>query len=248
VDLIVSTFRDNRYLTDSIVEELLWLRKSDPELWNVYGNWHYGRITWAIFTKGEHWDVIEDLPTDKDWNLECKKKWYWQDFWFSNDPTTVVGIYEYWKDTIILDEVFWKTNLINTYQDDSNKQASITWQYEMHWIEKHEKIVADSSEPKSIEEIYHAWYNIHPVKKGPGSVVSWIKMMKKFKILITARSVNLIKEFSKYVWATDKYWKPLRDREWRPIPLDKFNHGIDASSYGIRTFFEGQQEFFTWFF
>ena len=55
--------------------------------------------------------------------------------------------------------------------------------------------------------------------------------MKKYKIYITKNSLKLINEFKKYVWSTDKNWKVLRDKEWRPVPNDKYNHGIDASRY-----------------
>ena len=227
VDLIVSTFRDNAYLEDEIVDELLSLRTTDPDLWNVYWNGWYGKIEGVIFEQGNHWDTIDEVP---EWAKDIGNG---MDFWFSNDPTTFIKWYTYDKNTVILDEVFWETNLVNTYEDDSMMQSSIQGHFEMNWIWKHEDIFADSSEPKSIEEISQKWYNIQGVKKGPWSVVSWIKLMKRYKILVTKRSLNLIKEFKKYIWKTDKHWKIVKDSQGRPVPLDKFNHWIDASRYLI---------------
>lgn len=227
VEVIVSTFRDNAFLPKPNVQEILNFVKTDTEMWKVYGNWEYGKIKGAIFEEGVNWDVIESIPEG------AEKKWYWQDFWFTNDPTTLIGIYTYDKNTVILDEIFRETNLVNTYEDEYMKQQSIQGQYELHGIDPSEKIYADSSEPKSIVEIASKGYNIEGVKKGAWSIVSWIKHMKKFKILITARSLNLRNEFKKYVWATDKLWNILRDKEGRPIPIDKYNHWIDGWRYWI---------------
>lgn len=226
VDLIVSTFRDNAYLDESIVQELLNLAKLDPDSWEVFWNGGYGKIQWVIFEKGIHWDEIWEIPE------EAEFLWYGQDYWFSDDPTTLVRIFKYWKNSLIWDEVFYETNLVNTYMDDTQRGKSIQWHYEIHWVKKHEKIFADSSEPKSNEELFNEWYNIEWVKKGPWSVISGIKFLKKYKIYVTARSLNLKNELRKYVWATDKAWKVLRDSEWRPIPIDKYNHCIDAWRYG----------------
>ena len=49
--------------------------------------------------------------------------------------------------------------------------------------------------------------------------------MKKYKLFITARSLGLRKEFKKYVWAVNKTTgETLKDKEGRPIPVDKNNH------------------------
>lgn len=232
VDLIVSTFRDNAFLPKAAVDEILNFRITDPEMWKVYGNGEYWKIQGAIFEKGTNWDVIWDIPDSAEF------KWYGQDFWFTNDPTTLIGVYKYDKDTIVLDEVFRETNLVNTYEDEDLKQQSIQGYYEMHNVDPSSPIWADSSEPKSIEEIYHKGYNIEGVKKWEWSVVAWIKFMKKFKILITARSFNLINEFKKYKWATDKNWKVLKDKKGRPIPEDKYNHWIDGGRYWITHIFD----------
>ncbi len=227
VDVIVSTFRDNKYLERSIVDELLNLSILDKDEWNVYWNWEYWKIQWAIFEKWVHWKIIKWVPE------KAKFLWYWQDFWFTWDPMTLIAIYIYWKRSIIVDEILYEENLVNTYVDESQKQQSIQWHYEMNNIDQSSKIWADSSEPKSIEELANAWYNIDWVKKWPGSVVSWIKFMKKYKIYITKNSLKTRNEFKKYVWATDKNWKVLRDKEKRPIPKDDFNHCIDAIRYWV---------------
>jgi phage terminase large subunit len=53
--------------------------------------------------------------------------------------------------------------------------------------------------------------------------------VKKFKLYITARSVNIIKEIKKYKWEIDKSGKPTNK------PIDKFNHAMDGIRYAIAT-------------
>lgn len=232
VDLIVSTFRDNAFLSDSIVKEILALKILDPDEWEVYWNWGYWKIKWVIFKEGVHWNIWE-LP---EW---AKLLWYWQDYWFTTDPTTLLWIYK-WPDwSIYLDEVIYELNLINTYIDESQAQSSIQWHYEINWVQKNSKIWADSSEQKSNEELHWTWYNVEWVTKWPWSVVAWLKFMKKYKIFITPRSLETIREFKKYIWATDKNWKTLKDKEWRPIPKDKNNHCIDAWRYWMTHLLSG---------
>ena len=232
VEVIVCTFRDNAFLAKSIVQELLNLRFLDPELWNVYGNGRYWKIKGAIFEPEKHWFIIDEIPP------EAILRGYGQDYWFTTDPTVLVWIYQYGKNAIILDEVFRETELINTYKNEEEKLSSIQWQYELYNISNFNEIWADSSEPKSNEEIANVWYNINGVTKWPWSVVAGIKFMKKFKIYITARSLELRKEFKKYVRAINKNTgETLKDKEGRPIPVDEYNHGIDGARYWITNLF-----------
>ena len=237
VDVIVSTFRDNWFLPDSIVEELLSLKETDPDLWEVYWNGKYGKIKGAIFERGRNWDVIDSVPE------EAEFFWYGMDFWYSSDPTVLIKWYKYWKDGIILHEVFREKGLLNTYENEKDKHRSIQGLFESYWVEWYDIVIADSSEPKSIEEISMKSYNIEWVKKYPWSVVSWIKQMKKYKIYITAESFSLISEFKKYVWSTNKHGEVLRDKQKRPIPIDDFNHGIDAWRYLIQDKLNDGSEF-----
>ena len=225
VELIISTFRDNPFLDDEIVREILALRELDPDEWEVYWNWWYWKIKGAIFKENIHWRTIKLIPKHAEF------VWYGQDFWFSDDPTTLTAIYKFWNNSIVLDQVMYEHWLINTYQEESQKQLSITWHYEMHNVDTSDKIWADSSEPKSIEEISYAWYNIEWVVKGPGSVVSWIKFMKKYRIYVTDSSLEMKKEFKKYIWATDKNWKTLKDKANRPIAKKWNDHCIDWARY-----------------
>jgi len=88
-----------------------------------------------------------------------------------------------------------------------------------------EAIIADSAEPKSIEEVYRMNFNIKPAKKGADSIRVGIDIMRRYKIHITKNSINTIKEFRNYKWKQDKNGQTL------PFPVDSFNHSVDAVRY-----------------
>ena len=86
-------------------------------------------------------------------------------------------------------------------------------------------IIADSAEPKSLEEMHRLGWNIKPSKKGPDSVRQGIDIMKRHKLHIVQGSNNLIKEMRNYKWQTDKNGRNINR------PVDTFNHAIDAVRY-----------------
>lgn len=209
VEVIVSTYRDNPFLSEAEVREIEILQKTDPLYWKIYGEWEYGKLQGLIF---ENVNTISKIPENAE--FIC----YWMDFWFTNDPTTIIWIYKY-NSELIFDEILYRSQMTN--QDIVNFLKS-----ENIW-KNFEEFFADSSEPKSIEEIYRAWFNIKPVEKWPDSIMFWIDKMKEFKLNITSRSINTIKEFRKYTWKNDKEWKSLNK------PIDAFNHSIDAIRYWV---------------
>lgn len=206
VDIIVSTYKDNPYINESIIKEIEYLWKTNPLYWRVYWLWEYGRVEWLVF---QWWEEVSDVSDD------YELLWYWQDFGYSNDPTAIIGLYKY-KDGILFDECLYERWLTN--QDIWNKYIDI-------WVWKYDEIVADSSEPKSIEEIYRMWYNIHPAEKWPDSIKFGIDLLKQHKVYYTSRSNNLRKELRVYSRKKDKNWNYL------PIPVDTNNHLLDACRY-----------------
>lgn len=206
VEVIVSTYKDNPFLNPIIQKEIARLEMTDATYWKIYGLWEYGRLEGIIFNFIE----IEEVPE------EAKLADYWQDFGF-NDPATLVGVYS-WNWWIVLDEEFYETWLLN---------SDIIKKYDSIGIEKSKEIFGDSSEPKTIAEIHKAGYNIKPAVKGADSIKFGIDTMKGYTLYVTKRSANLKKELKKYIWLKDKSGKSL------DVPIDAFNHAIDAARYWI---------------
>ena len=216
VNVIVSTYKDNPFLEESMTKEIERLEKTDPQYWKIYGLGQYGKLEGLVFSFAE----IDRVPETA--RLVC----YGQDFGFVNDPSALVAVYTYDR-SVVLEEKFYRTGLTNS--DIANLYRSLG-------VQAWDEIYADSSEPKSIEEIYRHGFNIKPVEKGPDSVKFGIDTMKRYRLLVTKDSVNLKKELRKYVWRKDKEGKSLNQ------PVDAFNHAIDAARYGISMKLKKQSE------
>lgn len=170
----------------------------------VYGE--IGNLQGVIFN---NWRQVDDVP------ISAKLVARGKDFGFTNDPTTLTGVYQE-GNKLYLDEEIYETGLTN---------SDILLKYVELGISKKDSIVADSAEPKSIEDIKRAGYNIEAAQKGGDSIIKSIDTLQQFEILITKRSLNIIKEFRNYKWKVDKAGKALNE------PVDHNNHAIDGVRY-----------------
>ena len=205
-DFFITTYKDNPFLDKSIVKEIERLKDIDPNYWKIYGLGEVGSSQSLIFRINE----CDEVPTDATFVS------YGMDYGFTNDPTTLVGI---WKqgDELYLKELLFRTGMTNKDINDTLRELNIG----------RSEIYGDSSEPKTIEELYRFGWNIKPATKGQGSVNIGIDMMKRYKLNVTKNSVNMIKEFRNYKWSEDKNGNVLNS------PVDMFNHTIDAVRYAL---------------
>lgn len=90
-------------------------------------------------------------------------------------------------------------------------------------------VVADSAEPKSIDEISNYGVNITGADKGPGSVKRMIDYVQSQKVSITKRSTSLIKSYRNFMWKTDKDGKILNDYD------HYWSDGMMATCYGMNS-------------
>jgi phage terminase large subunit len=139
------------------------------------------------------------------------------DFGFTNDPTTLVEI-RYAHGELYLRQHIYQTGLTN---------PDIAKELERIEHPKTETIWADSAEPKSIEELRRAGWNVRAASKGQGSINSGIDHLKRYKINILASSRDMIDEFNSYTWAKDRNGLSTNK------PIDKFNHTIDPARYAV---------------
>lgn len=205
-EFFITTYKDNPFLDIETVNEIERLKDVDENYWKIYGLGQIGSSQALIFRINE----CNSIPP------EAKFLSYGMDFGFTNDPTTLVAIYQQ-GDNIYLKELLYQTGLTNRDIDEKLK---------FHSVERKE-IFADSAEPKSIEELYRMGWNVKPATKGQGSVNIGIDMMKRYQLHVTKDSVNMIKEFRNYKWQEDKNGNVLN------TPVDMFNHTIDAIRYGL---------------
>lgn len=137
------------------------------------------------------------------------------DFGYTNDPTALTDIYE--RDQLLTwDETLFQKGL-------SNKQIADVI---LNLPAPNTLVIADSAEPKSIDEIKSYGVNIIAANKGADSVINGIQLVQSRPHALTARSVNLQKEYLNYLFMTDKDGKILN------VPEHQWSHGMDAGRYG----------------
>lgn len=204
-DFFQTTYKDNPFLDAITVQEIERLRDADENFWRVYGLGERGTSQATIFT---HWKETDQT--------RGKLLAYGLDFGYTNDPTAIVAVYQD-GDTFIVDEICYASRMSN--RDIAN--------HLQRNVEGKALIVADSAEPKSIDEIHGYGLNVHPARKGADSVRAGIQFLHAHPLLVTSRSTNLIKELRNYKWKEDKNGKQLNE------PVDTFNHAIDALRYAV---------------
>lgn len=213
VDFVILTYKDNEALDEAIVRSIEQ-RKGNKSWWTVYGEGQLGEVEGKIY-KG--WEIIDTIPQYA--RLERRGI----DFGYSNDPTAIIDIY-YYNGGYIVDEIMYQKGV-------SNKQIADT----LLNLEQQCLVIADSAEPKSIDEIRMYGLNILPAVKGQGSVVNGIQFIQDQKMFITKRSINTIKEYRNYMWKTDKDGRILN------IPDDMWNHSLDAIRYAMTSLTRPQE-------
>lgn len=212
-DFLILTYKDNDALPEAVVKELE-SRKTKPDWWRVYGEGLIGGTEGLVFP--EVWPQLDEIP------IGAKLERYGLDFGYTNDPTALIAIY-YYDGGYILDEVIYQKGL-------SNKQIA-----DILLNSPKAMVVADSAEPKSIDEIRSYGINIMPVAKTKGDTKgkTWIRwsidVVNEQKISVTKRSTNILKEKRNYMWEKDVNDKPTGD------PIDMWNHAMDAIRYGMVT-------------
>lgn len=211
-EFLLLTYKDNEAIPEETLEDLMIkLEKSKTSTYwanwcKVYIDGEIGNLQGTVF---ENWTQVNEVPKEAEFIA------YGMDFGFTNDPTTLIEVYRY-NGELYLNELIYQTKLTNA--DIINKFKELN-------IDIYKMIVADSAEPKSIEDIRRANYRIEAAKKGADSIRNSIDTLQQYKLNVTANSVNLIKELRNYKWVTDN------NGQSTSVPIDNFNHAIDAIRY-----------------
>ncbi|CAB4142072.1 XtmB Phage terminase large subunit [uncultured Caudovirales phage] len=206
-DFLILTYLDNEALDQSIVDQIEKNREKAAtsnywaNWWKVYGEGQLGMLEGVVLN---NWQLIDKIPT------EARLLGIGLDFGYTNDPSAIIEIYNY-NGKRIVNEVAYQTGMLNS---DIAKL-----------LPKKVIVYADSSEPKSIDEIRKHGIMIKGVTKGKDSINYGIDIMQQQDYLVTSNSTNLIKELRSYIWDTDKSGKRLNK------PIDHHNHAIDAWRY-----------------
>jgi phage terminase large subunit len=199
----VTTYKDNPYIPKEMIKAIEDLQFTSPKKYLIYGKGEFAANEKAIYK----FDIVDDFEADfvafgLDWG-------------YSQDPTAVVAVYKNGND-LYLEEVLYERGLVmNDIITALNKKD----------IDKSYEIWCDSSEPRSVEELYRSGFNAKPVKKGPDSIKFGISVMQNYNIHILKSSTNLVNEMYAYQYASDKYGYTTDN------PESGLDHLLDAARY-----------------
>jgi len=200
-----TTYKDNaNNLDPSKIIEWEDLKDQEPEYYahHILGEWR---------------DVGEG-QVFKDWHFDFEVEQggeilYGLDFGFATDPTAMVKVQKRGK-KLWVEELIYHQGLTN--QD-------LAQLMENNKVDKAAVIIADSADPKSIEELRRLGYrNIRGAVKGSDSVRAGIQKLRGFQVHVNPESVNLINEYYNYAYRTGT-----------DQPIDAYNHLIDAFRYAL---------------
>ncbi|MCK5236312.1 MAG: terminase large subunit [Deltaproteobacteria bacterium] len=203
---IHSTYQDALdILPPEVVKNIESYKDKDPNWWNIYGLGLVGKVEGLVYP---FFSQVDELPRQG-------RLGYGLDFGFSGDPAALTR-HKLFDEEIYSEELFYEKGLTN--QDIAALMFDLG-------VDKADEIIADSDEPKSIEEIYQLGYNIRGVKKGPGSVEYGHQKVRQFKQYWTKDSLNCIKEQRNFRYMTDKNGKLVEKT------THLYSHGMDSRRY-----------------
>ena len=211
VKLLISDHRHNPFIDSKLREKIENLKETDIELWKVYARGQTGKIEGLVF---RNYVRCSEVPAD------AKLIGYGLDFGFTNDPSACIGVWKY-NNELYINEIFYERQLTNPMIAEKLKEANVS------------NCVADSSEPKSIQELFNCGVYVEGAKKGNDSIRMSINLLKQYKLNIVNTSTNLLREIAGYKWKQ-------KNGEMINEVIDYNNHAIDALRYVALNFLSNE--------
>lgn len=208
---MTTNYKCNEWLDASDLKLFEDMRLHNPRRYRVAGLGDWGIVEGLIY---ENW--IERSFTLDD--IRHCQTISGLDFGYTNDPTAfLIGFIDQdAKKLYIWDEIY-KKGLTNRMIYQEIQDAGYA----------KEKITADSAEPKSIDELRELGLRVHGARKGRDSINNGIQYIQDYQIIVHPRCVNFLTEINNYTWDSDKFGNRIN------VPIDDFNHLMDALRYAV---------------
>ena len=200
---IHTTYLDNiDNLSKSFISQVEDIKKRRPEKFKhqILGGW-LNKAEGVVFT---NWSFGEFNPDGL--QTSCG-----MDFGFSVDPDTLteVAIDKAKKKLYVKEHIY--QNGIKTHELAPMILSKVG----------DKLIIADSAEPRLIEDLRHLKVNVQAVKKG--TIESGVSRMQDFEIIVEPNSSNIAKELNNYAY---------KDKGSQ-LYIDNWNHAIDGIRYNV---------------
>lgn len=214
--ILKTTYKDNKFLPESYIDALKEMESTNPAYYSIYALGEFASLDKLVYTNWEINDFDKRQLLRDNSNIQA---FFGLDFGYTADPTAFVCVLidRINKYLWVFDE-FQKKGLLNN--EIAEKIIKMGYGKEI--------ITADSSEPKSIEDLKrNGLHRIKGAKKGRDSILNGIQNLQQYKIIVKPECIHLIEELRNYTWLKDK------DGNYINKPIDKNNHGLDALRYAI---------------
>ncbi len=221
---ITTNYKCNEWLDESDLKVFETMKTHNPKRYRVAGLGEWGVVDGLVYE-----NVREDRFNKEDVirNNPDIKPVFGLDFGYTNDPTALF--------CGLLDLENYKIYVFDELYEKGLSNKNIYKEIEKMGYRK-EKIIADSAEPKSIDELKDlGLYRISPAKKGKDSILNGVQFIQNFEIIVHPRCVNFMTEITNYQWAKDKFNKAINE------PIDDFNHLQDAMRYAIEPYIRNRK-------
>jgi phage terminase large subunit len=198
-----TNYKDNPYLPKEMVKSIEDLQQKNPKLWKIYGLGEYAANDKAIY----QFEVVD--------TFDAEFVAFGLDWGYGGDELALVAVFKE-GENLYLEELIYEKGMVMKDIADRLEKLGINKSYE---------IFCDSSEPRSIEELYRCGFNAKAVKKGPDSIRFGISVLQNYKLHVLKTSTNLINEMYGYQYSTDKHGYTT------DTPEGGLDHLLDAMRY-----------------
>ena len=219
---LTTNYMCNEWLDAADIKVFEDMKKRNPRRYAVAGLGGWGIVDGLVY---ENWKE-QAFDIDEVRSRPGIVSAFGLDFGYTNDPSTLFcGLLDQKaKQLFVFDEMYEKGL--------SNKRIAETVQ-KMGYGK--ERITADSAEPKSIDELKSLGLRVKGAMKGKDSIKNGIQWIQDLEIIIHPRCVNFITEISNYTWDQDRFGTKLN------VPIDDFNHLMDAMRYALEKHITGSK-------
>ena len=212
---LTTDYRCNEWLGADDLELFETMKKINPRRYTVAGLGEWGSVEGLVY---ENWRE-DAFDLDELRRFPGIRVVYGLDFGYTVDPSTLF--------CGLVDKANYKLYVFDEMYEKGLTNAALFARIQAKGYTK-ERIIADSAEPKSIDELKALGLRrIRAARKGADSIANGIQYIQNYEIIVLPHCVNFLREIGNYAWEIDRTGVKLN------VPEDADNHLMDAMRYAM---------------
>ena len=213
---ITTTYECNEWLGDDDRKLFEKMKEQNPRRFKIEGKGEWGIAEGLVYENFE----IREFDYKEVSKVKSIKSAFGLDFGYTNDPTAFIAC--------LVDDVAMEIYVFDEHYKKAMSNKDIVSMIIYKGFSK-EEIIADSAEPKSIDDIKRQGIRrIKAAKKGSDSIMNGIQNIQNYKIIIHPRCENFEVEINNYVFSS-------KDGQITNKPIDDYNHLMDSLRYALES-------------